>query len=967
MSDKPGKSFEAEIESIFKLLGYETHRNLEIDGNDIDIYAEIDSGIVKQRVAVECKDLSNNVSVEEVNKFCSIFVTLRAINKIDTGIVVARMGFSPNALNKAQSLGVTCLSYTDLMARLLDFMPYLRKFVYDYENFQEYTSGQRKPIVEIMQRCDLHSFYVDLRCFDMYGNVYNPIDRFLEDWLKDPSRNHLSILGDYGTGKSSFCLQLAYKLAKNYLKDPISNRIPVFISLRDYATAVNAQQLVTDLLLNQYGIHLPNYVVFQKVLESGKLVLILDGFDEMATKVDKRITLRNFEELSKLVVPNSKTILTCRTHYFKSHTHALELLSTSEQTELMKSILRRPNFEIIELLDFDESQIIMLLKRHTKNWSEYWRHIQRTYNLEDLAKRPILLDMIIKTLPQLIAAGREVDAALLYDEYTKFWIEREDWHSVMTKQGKAIFMEELASLMYLNEGKEWINYCELPRPIKEHFRHEILTSEDLDYYDHDTRACSFLNRDREGNYKFIHRSFMEFFVAKRLVKQVEEGRSIGIREKMLPPVISGFIEKLLNRRDKLWQMIESTKGRAFQQTKYIGGNAATILNKIGESFAKKDLSNTVLQNADLSGANLEKANFSEADLQAVAFDYAHLNGVNFKGANLKGTTFSDIPIIQSLAIDPEGKMIAVGGSMGNVYIFRIADTQLIKTLKFQAGSIKLCFNPQGSCIVIGDNNGKFVIFDLRVETALMSIEAHKAKIVGIAYSPNGRTIALASEDGRGSVWEVRNGRRVFEIHGHEKCVNSVCYSPNGKLVASGGDDMHVRIWDADTGVLQKILKLNHTCWALCFSQDNNILFSAGGSVISGYTFPVSAWNWDKELLLASIPLHRQVIYAMKTLPEETGIVSFSQDGRIMTWRLSSTQPTLLFESDNALWAGDVSLFNKIVAGGDYCGRLIALSLVDGMILCDISTALNCKGMDITNSKGLTSEVINFLKKRGATS
>ena len=45
----------------------------------------------------------------------------------------------------------------------------------------------------------------------------------------------------------------------------------------------------------------------------GKLLLILDGFDEMARQVDYQTVVDNFWELAKLVEDGSKVILTSRT------------------------------------------------------------------------------------------------------------------------------------------------------------------------------------------------------------------------------------------------------------------------------------------------------------------------------------------------------------------------------------------------------------------------------------------------------------------------------------------------------------------------------------------------------------------------------------------------------------------------------------------------------------------------------
>jgi predicted NACHT family NTPase len=40
----------------------------------------------------------------------------------------------------------------------------------------------------------------------------------------------------------------------------------------------------------------------------GKLLLIFDGFDEMAAKVDRQQMINNFWELAKVVVPGAKVI-----------------------------------------------------------------------------------------------------------------------------------------------------------------------------------------------------------------------------------------------------------------------------------------------------------------------------------------------------------------------------------------------------------------------------------------------------------------------------------------------------------------------------------------------------------------------------------------------------------------------------------------------------------------------------------
>jgi hypothetical protein len=505
------------------LAGYLTFRNRLKHGMDCDIYAELRAGLTTTRVVVECKNKRHSAAadVSDVSKFSGLFLSLRSQNLVDQALFVTNSSLSPQAHECATKAGVHALTYRELLNRLVDFSTYVDRLVHDYENFQEYCDGQRAPVIEPLNRCDLRKYYIDIDCEDMRGRLYEPIDGFFWEWLDASKRNHLSVLGDYGTGKSSVCLHLAYQVAKRWQNSPQSVRVPIFVPLRDYGSALNVEQLITDLLVNKYHVRVSSFAAFRRLLEAGFLVLFLDGFDEMAARVDQQTTLRNFENLASLVTESSKTVLTCRTHYFRSHKHARELLGEKEKgTELLEQVRRRKNFEIVELREFDEAKIQAFLRKHTRNWRSCYKEIKRTYDLKDLAKRPILLEMIVRSLPELVRQRRRIQAVDLYGEYTNYWIAHDDWRSVMTPEGKALFMEELAFAMW-QLRQDQVHFSRLRAPfIASHFKTEVMSVVDLDWFENDVRTCSFLNRDRDGNYRFIHRSFMDYFLAKRLVRCV---------------------------------------------------------------------------------------------------------------------------------------------------------------------------------------------------------------------------------------------------------------------------------------------------------------------------------------------------------------------------------------------------------------------------------------------------------------
>jgi hypothetical protein len=549
-SVKKGRRFEDEIAALYRLMGYTVRQNIEICQKKVDILASyrLPGTQREHHIIVECKDeITNRGQNQRVMEFKGFLEMAQRMRQADSAEIVTRKPWSDQAKGFAHSAGIALYTFEEKLRDIIDFSHYIERVIYDFEHFEERVTptgpAARRPIIDLMNSTDLHRTYVPPVCrfTDNRGKSREmEMDKYLDKWLADPHHNYLSILGDFGTGKSSFCLHLAYTLAKRYRDDPINGRIPLFISLRDYAKAVNLQQLITDLLLNKYDIRVERYAVFERFLELGHLILIFDGFDEMTTKTDRTDTIRNFEELTKAAVTGSKTILTCRTHYFRDQRHMTDIFGTQEQSELLLAVRGRvPAFQMVELQEFSDAKIqTFLYRQRPDDWKKIWVAIQR--NLRDLARRPLLLDMIVRS-PDL---DQVANIARLYDVYTQLWIKRGDFQARMNEEGKHAFMRDLATEMWLHD-RQSIHYNDLEGRVQDYFVAQIRTREDLDYFDHDTRTCSFLNRDPQGNYGFIHQSFMEFFVAKKIAEALCTNTiDSSFRERAFSPEISSFVAQL---------------------------------------------------------------------------------------------------------------------------------------------------------------------------------------------------------------------------------------------------------------------------------------------------------------------------------------------------------------------------------------------------------------------------------------
>jgi hypothetical protein len=452
------------------------------------------------------------------------------------GYVVTETLVLPSAREEAQlSHRVQVLSlvqfHRELLKQWLDFSDYVEALVNDYEE------------------SELAHYCIPLGCvhyrYDDQGDLiaadrYKPMDEYLGAWLTERGstreRNHISLLGDYGTGKTSFCRRYAAKQGRRWLANPDRERIPLLVNLRDYAKTLDVQSLITSVLVNQYGIVEASFEAFMNYNMGGRLLIILDGFDEMVVRTGPRTAVENFWELAKVVVPGSKVVLTCRTPYFRTRHEAEALLQgqadeTSEDCESLEvsrkkyiDLRGRPNFEIAHLEPFTDEDIQAVLQaRFPDRWEVYWNQIQWIYNLLDLARRPVLLDMIARTLPEL-RDGETISAAQLYQVYTGFWLEREitKGRTLLTPADRRLFAEELAMEM-LRTGDLTIHYSRIPAQVQAHFQLEKV--EEIDYFDADVRTCNFLNRDDAGNYAFVHKSFMEFFAASQLHRLMLEDQA----------------------------------------------------------------------------------------------------------------------------------------------------------------------------------------------------------------------------------------------------------------------------------------------------------------------------------------------------------------------------------------------------------------------------------------------------------
>jgi len=331
-----------EVRILLRAIRYEVSDLQKRDDRTVDMVATLELGTVKQRVLVRC--IGGEITFIDVDSLD------KALDrKTPQGWLISDKRVSDGARRRAAG---------DAAFRVFNLSDFLQQMVW---------GPYFDALKALVEKSQIPNLYVDLKCYkqmmDAGGNViseekYSSIDNYVDNWLTERGKMHISLLGEFGTGKTWFCRHYAYRQLERYLKNPVNERLPVLITLRSFAKAMNAQQLINDALLEQYRLPFVGsaFEVFQEMNRRGKLLLILDGFDEMARQVDYQTVVDNFWELANLVKEGSKVILTCRTEYFRWATESEKILGGEEFGR--RTILLSPSkFEVLYLEPFNDDQI----------------------------------------------------------------------------------------------------------------------------------------------------------------------------------------------------------------------------------------------------------------------------------------------------------------------------------------------------------------------------------------------------------------------------------------------------------------------------------------------------------------------------------------------------------------------------------------------------------------------------------
>lgn len=907
-----GWSFERRVELLLQLHGYSVEPEQLLGGNKVDLVARLASGLEEQVWWIECKDHARPIAKEVLEKVWGWVSGDEGRRQHARGMVVAK-SFTPAAMGYAKDhREIRIWTVDELEKRLFDPRIYLQNLVRAYKS---------SPLADtyVHQRVLLENRPAAEAVVELLAHA--------GAWAHGAGNRLWLLLGDYGTGKSVFFRRFGYELAKAALADPEAP-IPIAIDLKEFPNATSAETLFFEHLKRYAPDFRGNSEALRHLLAAGRAVLLLDGFDEMGVAAAGRSVDEQFRELARLAGEEplepkrgNRVLVTCRTHFFRDQQQVKDAAAgklegftpkASEDSALGR-LARRFDATIDELQVFDDEQIAKFLALHLgkADAERAEAFIEKTYDLKTLAPRPVLLEMIVKSLPTLWNEkdGKAVNPAGLYEHYTRLWLEDRSGRNLETPPVlRHRLLQVLAASLWRKTDRQMHH-----RELLEEVERMAPLFPGLDYtrVDVELRTAAFLVRSAEGYYRFSHKSFLEYFLAGHLWAELGVGAETAAKALDLPPLTievgkffweltaEGREERLAALRGVLqapyrvgvsenalrlgawsWEVTEAP----FRVERAQLAGARLEAQELRVELPGADLSRALLRSVasmhlDLTGARMPGAQLQEVALLSARFDGADLTGADFSGADLGLASFKSAKLKNALLLDAslwrarfdEADLTGadLSGASGENTSFlgaqlkgaRLAETVFSK-LKVEPAEL-LAADTRGWVRLPHDP------LDPASRVVPFAEHPYLAWLQAIAISPDSRWLASDGDGREILIRDLRSGVVRRRLTSNTGGVFALAWSGDGRRLASADSDGRVRLWEPDEGRLE--LELAGHEWsvrALAWSGDGRLLASAGDDAVVRVWEPVPgreirlvrelaghsggvlalAWSWDGRFL-----------------------------------------------------------------------------------------------------------------------
>jgi WD40 repeat protein len=257
---------------------------------------------------------------------------------------------------------------------------------------------------------------------------------------------------------------------------------------------------------------------------------------------------------------------------------------------------------------------------------------------------------------------------------------------------------------------------------------------------------------------------------------------------------------------------------------------------------------------------------------------------------LNSTSNDPLTYISSVAISPDGKLLACGRSDGRVELWNLDDPNpqgnLVNSHRHLGLVSSVAFSRDGRRIASAGGADR-VIDISNVTGAQGKSILTDSEVFTVAFDPRSDLLASGGSDGDIRFWSPDGAPQRVISQAHRHGVMSVAFSPTKPVIASGGGDQMVRLWDTDslTPLGHPLRGHKETVEGVAFNADGTRVVSASAD------HNVQMWDANRGEPIGDVMTgHTEIVWAVAFVSDGDEIVSGSNDHLIRVWNGAVGQP-----------------------------------------------------------------------------
>ncbi|MGE0607530.1 MAG: c-type cytochrome domain-containing protein [Pirellulales bacterium] len=243
-----------------------------------------------------------------------------------------------------------------------------------------------------------------------------------------------------------------------------------------------------------------------------------------------------------------------------------------------------------------------------------------------------------------------------------------------------------------------------------------------------------------------------------------------------------------------------------------------------------------------------------------------------------------LDIVQALAMNPQGDLLASGGYR-EVKLWRRPTN--VQQFKFASAGVvtALAVSPDKSLLATGSDDNTIQLHNTATGQAGATLSGHTGSVTSLRFSADGTQLISGSADKSIRVWSVPAGQPLARIDTPAAVSAVTIAGAMGQFVASAGAmENNIRLWTLPTEPAKQLAELPTPVTALAASADKKWLAIAGGD---GKVALVDVATGKAASTLAA---HEGAVSSVSFNLSNNRLVTSGADKRVRVWDIATAMP-----------------------------------------------------------------------------